>query len=285
MERQDNGVTIRNPSTANLLVDSTDRTTASSANFTIARPNSILNGYFHRLGVAEVILNYGIPNVSAAAGNNAFTFTVGATNYPIQLTTGSFTVASLLDTLIIAMNAQGSGVTFSLTIVSSGTRAITGTGAFTIQPTLLAQELNLTPGGVAPTPATSFNVVNPNLLPYNYLDFVCNDLTYNQSLKDATTTNTVRDVLYRWYLAWDGPVPLDAYGYPINQGYVQFNARRILPFPKQIRWENNMPVGNLSFSVYANNPNIPAVYDTVIPPSLASNGRLEWAISMLVSEN
>ena len=93
-------------------------------------------------------------------------------------------------------------------------------------------------------------ILAPRILPYNYLDFVSTQLTYNQDLKDADTSQQSRDVLYRWYFAWDTPTEYDSYGFPIVQGYRQFIQRRYIPFPKQIRWNSTQPVGAVSFQVY-----------------------------------
>jgi hypothetical protein len=103
--------------------------------------------------------------------------------------------------------------------------------------------------------STSFKPVgaqqNPDIRLYRYLDFVSNDLTYAQSLKDATTSTFNSTVLFRWYFAWDNPTEYDAYGYPILQGYKQFVQRRLFNPAKQIRWEPNLPIGNVGFQVYA----------------------------------
>ena len=69
-------------------------------------------------------------------------------------------------------------------------------------------------------------------------------------MKDASTAKIVRDVLVRWYFAFDQPPALDAYGFPILMGYTPFCLRRTFSPAKQSMWENNIPVGNLEFQVY-----------------------------------
>jgi hypothetical protein len=273
MELQSKGVTIRNPSTANLLIDSLDRTYGTSADFRINKNYSILNGFFNRLGVAEVVLNWGVNNVSAATENTGLSVTVGATTYIVELEDGAYTIASCLDTLVQALNTEATGVTFSL-VAGAGIKVLHGTGAFTINATNLASQLNLKTS----ISGTDFPVSNPVLLPYTYVDFVSSELTYNQSLKDAATNFFDQNVLYRWNFGWDVPSPVDTYGYPILQGYQRFVARRALPFPKQIRWESNMPVGQISFKVYSSQ-------GTLLLPSQTQNGELEWSMTLLVSEN
>ena len=69
LNKEHTGVTIRNPSTANLLIDSLDRTSGYSSDFLIAKPNSILNGFFTRLAVAEVVLDWCVANISSQYNN------------------------------------------------------------------------------------------------------------------------------------------------------------------------------------------------------------------------
>jgi hypothetical protein len=278
MDRHQNGVTIRYPATANLLIDSIDRDEdayPSSADFVINKKYSILNGFFHRLAVAEVVLDWCVDNVSAAAGNNKLVV-IGAedTIYTVTVPDGSYTVKALLDVLVTLLDAAVEGQTFSINQTTAGYVELESTDNFTVVETALASQLNLQ----IDVAALAFPVQCPAILPYTYVDFVSPELTYNQALKDATTNYQEQNVLYRWYFAWEGPAPVDEYNYPIYQGYEKFITRRVLPFPKQIRWENNIPVGQLSFQVYSSQ-------GTLLKPTEAGNGELEWKITLLVSEN
>lgn len=267
------GTTIRNPSTANLLIDSIDRSSGTSANFIINKKYSIMNGFFSRIAVSEVVVDWCIDNVSDITDNNIFSVTTPAGTFTVTLADGSYTVASLLDTLVTSLNAAGGiGVTFSLTD-GPGFKILHGTVAFTVNETNLSIQLNIITG----VNSVDHPVTCPVLLPYTYIDFVSTDLTNNQALKDTTTNFVEQNVLYRWYFAWDGPAPVDAYGYPIYQGYQRFIARRALPFPKQIRWENNVPIGQISFQVYSSQ-------GTVLLPSQVQD-EFEWKMTLLVSED
>jgi hypothetical protein len=119
-------------------------------------------------------------------------------------------------------------------------------------------------------------IQTPKVLPVTYLDFCCDQLTYNQALKDETTNEVSQNVLYRWVMGWDVPSPVDSLGYPIYQGYQPFVARRILPFPKQVRWEGNQPLGQLTFRVI-DSTGEPVFLD--FPQS-----QMEWNMCLLVSE-
>ena len=159
---------------------------------------------------------------------------------------------------------------------------------FSIEDTILARQLGFTTfNGVDDTSAPIRGA--PFLLPYRYIDFVSNDLTYNQALKDATTTTYDRTVLYRWYFAWSDSPQLDTLGFPILQGYTRFCSRRDIPFPKQIRWENNMPIGQVSFQVFNDQGELllPSLVQPVDTDSVPDNtySNMEWGMSLLVSED
>lgn len=243
---------IRQPSTANLLVDSNTRAVSSGilnwANFSIQQPNALMNGYFTRIGVTEVVLNWEEPNIVTGFND---TFTVikasGPTTYTVTLPQGIYTVAQALDKIVSLLNAAGTSLTWSITGVGPSC-GLTSTGTYTITATNLSSQLGFSLTDV--TASLAKLLVSAPDLRYAYaLDFVCDDLTYNQALKD-TSTGKARTVLCRWYMSWDNPVSLDAYGFPIYMGYTPFTCRRLFSPPKQIRWMPNMPIGNLNFQVY-----------------------------------
>jgi hypothetical protein len=273
MDDQKKGVTVRFPSTANLLIDSTDRTSGTSADFSIALRQSILNGFFTRLAVVEVVLDWCVDNVSEGAGNNTFTINDGTSDFTATIPDGHYTVASLLDALVVQLNAAGSSITFSKGGGTVGNASLVGSKAFTIVFTNLSQELDLVPVGAGPS-FTEYVINCPLILPFTYIDFTSQQLTYCQDLKDATTNSINRDTLYRWYFAWDGPAPTDAYGYPINQGYMPFVQRRYLAFPKQIKWDNIQPIGQMSFQAYDSQG---VLLDVGV-------GEMEFRMTLLVSE-
>ena len=114
------------------------------------------------------------------------------------------------------------------------------------------------------------------------MDFVCTQLTYNQELKDGDTSEKSRDVLYRWYFAWDTETSYDGYGFPVLQGYRSFIQRRLIAFPKQIRWNSSQPVGNLTFQVYNDTDEI--VDPDAYPPN-AGGAEMEFQMTLLLSED
>ena len=284
----DRGVPIREPSTANLLIDSIDRTfntnapTSSSANFNISKNQNILNGFFTRLAVVEVVLDWCVPNVAPVFDNNTLTYYIGedvGTQYTITLPQGHYIVSTLLNLVKDKLNqqsvAEGLGLTWTLVgdVTTTGYTSLVLTlgDLVTFVDSNLVTQLNIIPD----EPNQEFPVECPLLLPITYLDFVCEQLTYNQDLKDETTNNASRNTLYRWVMAWDGPSPTDPLGYPIYMGYQSFRARRYLAFPKQIRWEPNQPIGQLSFQVVASTGEL-------VPVPVV--GEMEWNMCLQVSE-
>jgi hypothetical protein len=288
----DRGVPVREASTANLLIDSIDRLfnkpgpspTASAADFTITKNQSVLNGFFTRLAVTEVVLDWCIPNVAAEFGNVSLEYVVGSQSYTSPpLADGHYTIARILSDLTAVLNAQAISEGLPLTWSVSGDvptngfatlNAVSsppGTSVIFIGNNLQAQ-LNIR----KQVAGNFFPIGCPALLPYTYLDFTCEQLTYNQDLKDETTNNAGRNTLYRWVLAWDTPSPVDTLGYPIFQGYEPFRARRYLSFPKQIRWEPNQPLGQMIFQVIGS--------DGEIIPVAAVEGNMEWNMCLQVSE-
>lgn len=293
-ENQDRAVTVRQASTALLSVDSLDRDTAlqSAGDFVINKNQNIFSGFFTRIALNEIVLDWCIDNISGkhVNPNNTLTVTIAPTTITVTLPDGKYTASDVLDTLLALLNAAGpagfGANTFRLED-SAGAPWVVGTsfgtvflattaGAdFTVDPSALANQLDIETGALG---VNSYPIDCPKFLPIFYVDFVSPQLTYNQDLKDNTTAPDVRDVLYRWVLAYDnGPIPLDKYNFPIFQGYKSFISRRYLSYPKQILWNPATPVGQLSFQMYQSDGT------ALIPEDLSGN--VEFQMSMLFTES
>jgi len=264
-------------------------------NFRIQRPNSIMNGFFTRIAVTELGLEWFVPNISSGLGNNGITFTVTgfATPQLIELSSGFYTVKEALDSLVYVLNNNtyyaANSVVFS---IEASPRAVNGPADtigqnnlyalvckvatvltnFTMSNTLLYNYLDFDP-----TVSSTRRVRFPDLRPYRFIDFISPDLTYAQDVKDGATNFNNNNVLVRWYFDFDTPPELDAYGYPILMGYKPFCLRRAYNPPKQIRWESNLPIGNLGFQVVDENNNF---------VTNLGNARLDsaWLMTLQVSE-
>jgi hypothetical protein len=246
-------------------------------------------------------VNYG-NNVTSLVMNNAGTLTVFDN---VTIPSGNYTVAQALDRLIIALNAATAALvpapTFALVDSTTfrGKKVVTVLAPYTYalfrnspQPNFgivggptflnLSQALGLLTYNTQPAAAqcVSFNVAaNPNLLLFSYLDICSSQLASQQKLKDATTsTFDSNDVIYRWVFSNDeaNPVTYDTAGYPIVQGYLPFSSRRYINFPKQIRWDPLIPLGQIRIQIYTDK--------NVILRQRTFIGSVEFKMLMLISE-
>lgn len=296
-------VTVRPSSTANFLVDSEDRPESYpiAGDFQIVKTNSIFNGFFNRIAVQEIVLDWGIPNIADVDQNNTFTVDYDdgvnpAVEHTAILPNGFYTAEQALDTIVSQLNVSiGVPGAFVITAGNTGVfmgidQAVVAGGTFEILSVSAppnSDENNLasqifSSGQVDSGFAQSYPIICPRILPNRYLDFVCNQLTYNQELKDGDTSDKSRDVLYRWYFGWDTETSYDGYGFPVLQGYRSFIQRRFLPFPKQIRWSSTQPIGNLSFQVFND---LDEIVNADAYPTVDGGAEMEFQMSMLLSED
>ena len=278
-------ITVRPPATANLMIDSQDRSATFNTpwDFQITKRESIMNGFFNRIATTEVVLDWCDPNISSELENNTLIFDLSGTGAntfagieTITLPPGLYTVETLIDEIIGELNAiAGTGMTFTAAQFTNKQVYFDVSGGVitNISPNKLAEQLDLQPSGGA----GEYVVENcADIRPYRYIDFISTDLTYAQYLKDSSTQKQPRDVLCRWYFSEDGQEDVDGYGYPIFQGYRAFCRRRIFNPPKYIRWDNNLPIGNLRFQVVDDQGNFLA--DSATSTS-------SWLMTLQVSEN
>ena len=254
---------IRYPSTANLMVDSKDRNDVYPLcnDFLISKKQSLMNGFFTRVGTTEVVLEWERYNV--LAGQYTAVYTTNATQNSISIPAGFYTVADIINYFVGALNiyATESGITWTVAAAAGGQAGLTvttGANTFDLEGDLielLFNEPNLSRADFSPaTPATGPGTRRTygsiDLRPTRYLDIVCTQLTNNQAVKDASTAPNTRDVLCRWYFDYDNQSITDEYGYPILMGYTPFYIRRIFNPPKQIQWQSNVPIGQMAFQLY-----------------------------------
>lgn len=303
-EIEDRAITCRPSSSAVLAVDSFDRyATPTDSQFGITGPYSfqitknqnILNGFFTRIALTEIVFPYYIPNINPRTNSMKVIYNGGA-EATLTLTNGFYTPTALATALQAALISGG--------FTGAGTTVVYSNGRFTFD----------VGGGndliLFPTDTNAFGLfdliggtadwINPGgqILKgkvtrcryTEYVDIVSSQLTYNQDLKDASTTNGVsRDVLARVYLECenDQPVPVNIAGAATNAqdsvpGTYPFTIYRKFPHPKQIQWNNTQGVGNLAFEVYDDRGVL-----------LSGNGTggdadfiyPDWRMTLLVSEN
>ena len=286
------GVPIRQPATANLMIDSADRVNLNnapyySALFQITKNQSILNGFFTRIGTTEVVLEWYSPNIDSRYGNNQVVIDLSGgapgggtvTNATYTIPARFATAEEAYDLLVGYLNTAGSTLTPAVTWTAAaapngGVLLTPSADVYVAVTSTLGQLLYMPQTLTLVTAANGFTItIAPDLRPTRYLDFVSAQLTYNQDLKDGSTALANRDVLCRWYFAFDQPTTYDGYGFPILMGYAPFVLRRLFNPPKQIRWDPKQPVGNIGFEVYTDQ-------GTLLQPNYTTN----WLMTLQVSE-
>jgi hypothetical protein len=132
--------------------------------------------------------------------------------------------------------------------------------------------------------AYQYGSPNASLLSTPFVDIVCDQLTANQGLKDSDSGDISRTMLCRLWLTPDAFT-----GNMANLGSAPILVHRAFPFPKQIRWSPNQPIGNLKFQVYDSQGYLVSTYEGVSgagtnPPTYYDSDMGDWTISLLVSE-
>jgi hypothetical protein len=254
------GTLIRVPAVANLMVDSADRDTNQFPNpfsFQINKKQPYVTGFFSRIGATEVVLEWCYDNINTS--NNTWIVDVSGATLTTTVPIGIYTVEQLINALKASFEAQHP--TYTLTIDSAdGQVVLTPAGPDGPGPVdTVVSPINtlLDLSGITITGTEQGLLVGcPDLRPFRYVDIVSENLTAVQDAKDATTQTYDRNVLVRWYFSFDDPPQLDSLGFPILMGYTRFCLRRIYNPPKQIKWEQNLPISNLAFAVYDPSGNI-----------------------------
>ena len=299
MSSQDFGIksaqAIRVPATANLLIDSADRyeysnNTTNPFNFQIYRPQNLINGFFTRVGVSEVVMEWCEPNIPST--NNFVGIDVSGLGVKqVTIPGGFYTTAGLLDTLVSEVNSEYYS-SFNSTVLS-----VVGGPETPVYLDCSGYYANFASTRIAnalgiyqpPVPRIlgykqSYQINCPDLRPCRYIDIICEDLTKVQRVKDSSTAPTQHDVLTRFYFDEDSQETYDSLGFPILMGYKPFCRRKLYNPPKQIRWEQNIPVGSLAFTAYARSAigSAPGGYPYA---QLSTSTDTNWDMTLQLSEN
>jgi hypothetical protein len=282
---------------------------------------ALMNGFFNSISVSEVVMEWFEPNWTGGTVNYAITANGGYTQSGnFQIASGAYFLncSQFIQLFVNAMNAitATTGLAFanpslSNTVIPGASSVITLSGPLAGKTTvnlllsngstagtsqnqsvsrLLTQLLYLYTQPYLNTGATARNLVadtavifmpNADMRVYPYLDIVSNDLTYNQKVKDGSTATNNRTVICRWYFAFDNPPFFDELNYPILMGYTPFVLRRLFNNPKQIRWNKEQQVGQLSFQLYDNTGTLFVPNTSNVLSALSTN----YLITLQVSES
>jgi hypothetical protein len=126
---------------------------------------------------------------------------------------------------------------------------------------------------------------NASMLSTPFVDICCDGLTYNQALKDSDTGDISRTMLCRVFLTPDGFT-----GNVANLGSAPILIHRQFPFPKQIKWNANQPIGNLRFQVYDSQGYLVSTYEGAVsgpitnPITYYDSDMGDWSLTLLISE-
>jgi len=302
---------------------------ASPYDFQITKNESMMNGFFTRLALTELCFPWVLPNINSRTDTIIVEWTTGGPSQYFQVTlsrrfTRPADIAAAIQAVIIAFNPgvfTGMLVEYGINgnpqfLYNSLGTAGNATVAFHPMP-YNGQPFRDLNGVLQPVVGfTAYNFPNTtkqlfDLLGFNaenqdiaaasqgggptfaqsvrYVDITCNQLTYNQALKDTMSQTVARDSLCRLYIG-DGPYTgtstLDP-GDPLfcPPGCAPFTIYRQFTNPKFIRWLSNQPVqGNLQFTVYDDAGEVLSSY---FPPPPSGNGDKgsDWSMTLLVSED
>lgn len=132
----------------------------------------------------------------------------------------------------------------------------------------------------------TYQYSSPNVcfLSTPFVDLVCDQLTANQGLKDSDSGDIQRTMLCRLWLTPDAFT-----GNVANLGSAPILVHRTFPFPKQIKWNANQPIGNLKFQVYDSQGYILTTFEGVSgpatnPPTYFDCDMGDFSLTLLVSE-
>ena len=131
--------------------------------------------------------------------------------------------------------------------------------------------------------SSQYSTPNVSFLSTPFVDIGCTQLTQNQSLKDADSGLT-RNILFRLFLTPDAFT-----GNVANLGSAPILVHRVFPFPKQIKWNADQPIGNLAIQVYDSQGYVLTTGNGVTgtltsPPTQYDCDMGDWSMTLLVSE-
>jgi hypothetical protein len=308
-DTEEDTITMRPASTALFCIDSSDRYasfqddaagTQSPYSFNIVKNQALLNGFFKRIALTEIVFPYYVPNINTrtdmiqvtSTGNGTVTATIGALGFytPPQLASTLQTIlrtATLNNLLTVTYNDGRFVILTNAADTISFARGNYGGLGSRINQFQLFDLLNMGPQN---TNAATLQTTGVTRCRYTeYIDIVSSQLTYNQKLKDASSDKIVRDVLARVYVEtednliqpyWNGTT--EVISRTDIPGTYPFTINRKFPMPKQIRWDDTQPLGNVSFEVYDDKGELLSSHLGAQFPDYTMP---DWRFSLLVSEN
>ncbi len=327
---ENSGTPIRMPATAILTVDTADRLDFDANGYAIApsavnnlyinTQQTLIQGYFTRLALTELNMNWNIPNVNAR--NNTLTLRLydglgGEVDVTVSIGEAFYEPDALASLLQGAFQAE-------IAALPAPYPANYGTIAFQWNISLLRFSINNPPGvafsiiprnkgaaddlcnlmgfGAIPSaalPSAAWIGGYASMQYTPYFDIVSRQLTKKQNVNDnSTSTNTGRNLLARIYLNPEGITNLPLFVpdlttpatlVPIMPGCRPFTIRREFEVPKQIFWDTKefLNVVDLSLLDYKGNIlyEVPSALN-VAPDNTTflGTGNTNWQLTFQITE-
>lgn len=327
----DSAITQRPTSTALLAIDSEDRYKTylqysqatltnggykSPYDFVIEKNESLMNGFFTRLGLTEVNFPWIVPNVNKRTQRITFVYGAGGplSINTITLRSGFRTPAQLaidLQTAIRAIDPINlAAFTITYGIFTNGTASVESQVPIfefksnnpLVNFTFARMQYNSTSYPYGPENKQLFDLLgldeDATLIgsdyihggatfcqAIRYIDIVCSQLVNNQALKDTMSQTITRDSLCRLYIespSTPSNVPCNSATFcPV--GCAPFQLYKDFNTPKQINWLPNQPIaGSLRFQVYDDGG---VLLSEALGEENTALNKIDWSMTLLVSEN
>ena len=275
MDRSEHpGVPQRPPASAELVMDSLDRYTdpferltgqIPANDFTISRNQALLYGYFTRLAITQILLEYRIPTITPRNNTLVLTTSPAQNIYTVTLPEGFYSATSLaaaIEQAVLALPGNPfAGFTATagndfggITLDSPGVQFIVDAQYNNVPEDIYNASRTAITVGATPanlTTAANTQVLGAPQLTYTrYIDLVSDRMTKFQRVKDATTKfpKNQTSIIARMYLT--PPNQSNQITATAGIGSVPFDICIDYNTPKHIKWSPDEAVNELDFRLY-----------------------------------
>jgi hypothetical protein len=311
------GMPIRQPATALMTIDTANRTAGTKVNnLYINKQQTLMNGYFTRVALTELNMDWDIPNVNPYNNTFKMVFYYGTGVFKavqFEVTEGFYDMqqlASELETLIQTYINTDVDLTGLYTIDITANQVVR---EFTITNTNVSNKLfGIVPIFSVRSDASDLceimglSTVDPTLqfktivgsyatmLYTPYFDIVSQQLTKKQNVADnSTSVNTGKNLLARIYLNQLGILPNKAIedpNYPEEiLGVSPFTIHLEFNQPKQIYWDTKEFINVVDLTLYDNKGRVLYERPSSFNPDdnteyLVGTGETNWQLTFQITE-
>lgn len=268
------GQPIRPPASAEFVMDSLDRYTdpfqrltgtIPANDFLLSRQQALLYGYFTRLAITQILLEYRVPTITPRNNTLVLTTSPAQNIYTVTLDTGYYnetTLAAEIQTKVLALpgnpfagfTATAGNAFGGITLACAGVQFLVDAQYDNIVDHIYnASRTAITVGATNEnlTIAGNTQVLQAPQLSYTrYIDLVSDRLTKFQRVKDGTTKSPKNQtaIVARMYLT--APNSSDPITATTGVGSLPFNLCIDYNTPKHIKWSPNEALNELDFRLY-----------------------------------